>query len=60
MSNAQEDAAKADAERRRERLARIEADNEHGRQLMDRYDDAGPRPRFAHVAYYPNKKRRRR
>ena len=59
MSNAQDDAAKADAERRRARLARIEADNEHGRQLIDRYGDAGPRPQYAHVAY-PNKKRRRR
>ena len=59
MSNAQEDAVKADAERRRARLARIEADNEHGRQLMDRYGNDGPRPQYAHVAYQ-NKKRRRR
>jgi hypothetical protein len=60
MSNAQEDAAKADARRRQERLARIEADNEHGRQLIDRYGHEGPRPSFAQVAYYSNKKRRRR
>lgn len=59
MSNAQEDAAKAEAERRRARLARIEDDNEHGRQLMDRYGHDGPRPQYAHVAY-PNRKRRRR
>lgn len=59
MSNAQEDAAKADADRRSARLAQIEAENEHGRQLMDRYGNNGPRPQYAHVAY-PNKKRRRR
>lgn len=47
------------AERRRVRLARLEADNEHGRQLMDRYGHDGPRPRFAHVAYESTKKRRR-
>ena len=59
MSNAQEDAAKADAKRREARLTQIEAENEHGRQLIDRYGHEGPRPRYAQVAY-PNNKRRRR
>jgi hypothetical protein len=60
MSNAQEDdAAEANAALRRTRLAQIEADDEHGRQLIERYGHEGPRPQFANVAY-PNRKRRRR
>jgi hypothetical protein len=60
MSKAEEDAAEADVKRRQARLAQIEADNEHGRRLIDRYGDSGPRPSFAHVAYQNSKKRRRR
>jgi hypothetical protein len=60
MSNAQEDdATRANAALRRMRLAQIEADNEHGRQLIERYGHEGPRPRYAEVKY-PNMKRRRR
>ena len=36
--------------RRRELLERIEADNEHGRQLMDRHDRGHPRPQYAAVS----------
>jgi hypothetical protein len=59
MSNAQEDAAKADAKRRRARLVQIEVENEYGRQLVDRYGNDVPRPQSAHVKY-GNMKRRRR
>jgi hypothetical protein len=60
MSKAEEDAAEADIKRRQARLAQIEADNEHGRRLIDRYGDSGPRPRSANVKYANTKRYGRR
>jgi hypothetical protein len=47
-------------ERRRARLAQLEADNEHGRQLIERYGRETGRLRRAVVGYAGAKRRRRR
>lgn len=52
-------AASTDA-RRLARLAQIEAEQEHGRQLIARYGRETVRPRFAVVGHAGMKRRRRR
>ena len=47
-------------ERRRARQAQIEAENERGQQLAERYGRADTRPRFAVLGHADRKRRRRR
>lgn len=47
-------------ERRRVRQAQIDAENEHGRQLAERYGREMPRQRFAAIGHAVAKRRRRR
>ena len=46
-------------QRRRARLAQIEAEQQHGRQLVERYGRDDRRPRFAFVGRAETKQRRR-
>jgi hypothetical protein len=46
-------------ERRRSRLAAIEAELEHGRQMAERYGREQPRERFAVLGHSASKGRRR-
>jgi hypothetical protein len=48
------------ARNRRLRLAQIEAEQEHGQQLVGRYGRGDPRPQFAGVGHMAAKRRRRR
>lgn len=45
--------------RRLARLAQIDAEQEHGRQLVERYGSEAPRRRFAAVGHAAAKRRRR-
>ena len=45
---------------RKLRQAQIEAKNERGRQLLERYGGGQPRPRFANVGHVTAKRRRLR